>query len=404
MTGTRQIEPLAASDALRIVAAPLGAILFFTALDSYAFKAYGTVRPSYLVLAFVGAAAVAALLAPRRPEVLLRSPLAAWLVFYFALTSVWAFWMNASGAPLQVLYDRYRSIAFLASFTILVGVPQAWRAAAITVAAAVVVASALNVAELAGLVRFEVDVAGLARVAGRSAGLYVNPNESGVAITFGLALTATVVPRRLRLPLLLVGVAGVATTFSRGAMACFVVLCVWLLWKRAVSRIALGLAGALAVALALHFGDAAPALESRDLLNENTVARVQLAKDDSGRGHLARKAWELFQRSPVTGNGIGSTLVWDEPVSSHNQYLSLAADHGVLGLLAFPALALALVLAHRRLIAFVPVLLASGFFSHNMLEHRYALLAIALAATIPPEDAEEAFDDDRALAEAEPGA
>lgn len=390
MTAIQQPEPLAASDAARIAAAPLGVLVFFTALDSYAFRTLASVRPSYLVLAFVAIAGVAILLAPRRPEPLLRSPLAAWLVFYFALTTVWAFWMNGTGLPLQILYDRYRSIAFLTACAILLGVPRAWRAAAVAVIAAVVLASALNLAEFARLVRFDIDVPGLERTAGRSAGLYVNPNESGVAITFGVALAITVVPRRLRVPLLVISGLGVLVTFSRGAMACFVLLCLWLLWKQAVGRLAVGLAAALLVGLFVRFSTAAPSLETVGLLNDNTVARLQMAKDDSGRGRLAGKAWRLFQRAPLTGNGIGSTVAWDEPVSSHNQYLNLAADHGVLGLLAFPALALALVLTGRRLAAFVPVLLLAGFFSHNLLEHRYALLAIALAATCPREDVKDA--------------
>jgi hypothetical protein len=50
------------------------------------------------------------------------------------------------------------------------------------------------------------------------------------------------------------------------------------------------------------------------------------------------------------------------------------------GLALFPALALALVLANAGALPFAVVLMVAGFFSHNLLDDRTSLLAIALAA------------------------
>jgi hypothetical protein len=62
-------------------------------------------------------------------------------------------------------------------------------------------------------------------------------------------------------------------------------------------------------------------------------------------------------------------------------YVTLAADHGVLGLLTYPAFCLALVKVNRGAICLAVLLLIAGFFSHAVLEDRYSLLLVALAAS-----------------------
>jgi O-antigen ligase len=168
---------------------------------------------------------------------------------------------------------------------------------------------------------------------------------------------------------------GIAATFSRGAAACFALAMVVLAARGAFRSWQLVFAGvAIVVAVLLAFQYAS----SHGLLNENTVARVRLAKDDSGRLDLARQAWAAFVRSPWTGEGLGFVRAGAE--QPHNMLLYLAADQGFAGLLLFPALGLALVMRNRAALAFSAGFMLAGVFSHNLLEDRAMLVLVALAA------------------------
>ncbi len=220
-------------DRLAAVLGLLGVALFATCLDNYAYLAWSAPAPINAVEAFALAALVVLALEPRRPLSLWRSPVAAWLGFYFLLTSLWALWMRSS-RPLveQALYDRYRSMGFLASFLILFTVGPR-RLFARAMAGACAFTAAVNVAEMFGLVRF----AGsddLGRIAGRAGGLFINPNGAGQAIVLGLAVVLPRLERRWRAPLLLVGALGVAATFSRGCELSLGILIAWLLWRKEV--------------------------------------------------------------------------------------------------------------------------------------------------------------------------
>ena len=365
--------------ALRAALAVAGVLFFYTGLDNYGYHQAWLPTPLLIVLAFVGAAAALVVARARAPMAFLRSPLLVWILFYFALTTAWAIWMRNSPRVMQSLFDRLRSVGFLVAFAILFDDPRARRLAALAVAGAALFAALLNIAELFGLVEFakQEDI----RVMGRSAGLYINPNASGLAIVLGLAVSMGSIPRLWRIPLLLVCTIGVATTFSRGAEICLLLLIVLLAWRRQV-RIWPLLAVAVVVVgfMVVRSGALVGFLEAEDVLNTENAARLHFTQDDSGRAFLAKKALEMFLDSPLWGKGLAATIdwQWDPENSSHNQFLNLAGDHGVLGLLAFPLLALALVLANRQALPFALTMLAAGIFSHNILDDRANLLLIAL--------------------------
>lgn len=371
-------------DRLAAVLGVLGVALFSTCLDNYAYLAWSAPAPILAVEGFALASLVVIAIEPRRPLSLWRSPVAAWLCFYFVLTSLWSLWMRSSRPVVeQALYDRYRSMGFLASFLILFAAgPRRLFARALALACAFTAAE--NVAEMFGLVRFT-GSEDLGRIAGRAGGLFINPNGAGQAIVLGLAVVLPRLERRWRAPLLLVGALGVAATFSRGCELSLAILVVWLLWRKEVPGWPLALAIVVIGGFLLRGSGALSALlESSGALNDNTWARLHFASDDSGRAELALKAWRLFTEAPLLGNGIGATIDWAEANSSHNQFLNLAADHGVLGLLAFPALGLAIAASGRDAGGFALVLMIAGMFSHNLLEDRSTLLAIAFAATGGP--------------------
>jgi hypothetical protein len=309
----------------------------------------------------------------RAPVPFMRSPLLAWTCAFFLVVTTWAVWTASSPFDLPALRAYYRSLGFLAAFVVIFDDARARRAAALTVAAAVVVASALNLAELFEVVRFagQEDM----RVAGRAGGLYVNANVAGFAIVFGLAIAVRAVSPRWHMPLLVVATAGVFATFSRGAAICLAALLPLLVWRRHIRAGRLSLLVVLvAIGISVDGGDFRRFLDARGILTADTSARLELEQDDSGRAGLARNAWEMFLDAPFAGNGLGATL------ESHNQFLTLAGDHGLVGLLLFPALALALVLANPGALPLALVLLLAGVFSHNLLDDRTILIALALAA------------------------
>ena len=354
-----------------------GVFLFFTNLDSYVFAVNPSVPPPIIwVVTFMGVALFLAILDSRRAVRLLRSPLSYWALFYFLLTTTWAIFIRVIPELTQQLQDRYRSVAFLLTFGLIFDHPRARRVAMFAVAACVAMAALLNVAETLTLVTFP-DVQGY-RTGGRAAGLYFNPNTSGLAIAMGLAVVTERIPKICRVPLLLVSAFGVAATFSRGAMIALALVFLWLVWRKALGTGYVVVAAVGGVCLCLY---AIGYLESHDLLNSNTAARLRLAADDSGRLELALKAWGLFLSAPLLGHGLGSTIVWEGGVRAHNMYVTLAADHGVLGLLTYPAFCLALVKVNRGAICLAVLLLIAGVFSHAVLEDRYSLLLVALAAS-----------------------
>lgn len=369
-------DRVTAVGALQCLLSVVGVVIFFTWLDNYGFIVGSSPPPVRLVLLFTAAAAALALAALHRPIPVGRSPVAIWLGAHFLATTLWG--MTVSSQGMQVLNDRVRSIAFLVAFAIIFNARRAARIAVWAVAAMVLFASAVNVAELLGTVQFSEVVPG--RVIGRAGGFYINPNASGITIVVGLAVAATTLRARWLLPLLLVGAVGVAATFSRGAAACLVVLLAWIFWSRAIPRRVLALSAAVSVIVGSTVGT--ELVQSRRLLNENTASRLYFTADDSGRGQVARKAWRMFGDEPLIGHGLGATTVWDTEVSSHNMYLNLAGDQGVVGLLTFPALLVALAATGPAAIPLALVLAIAGLSSHGMLDDRATLIAIALAASV----------------------
>ena len=367
------LAPWTVATALRCALGVAGVLVFFTGLDNYAAAFWSGPQPLQLVLAFIGGAAGVVLLDLRAPLPLLRSPVLLWIGAFFLITTAWAVFTLSTPFDSPALRTHYRSLGFLGALAVIFDDPRARRIGAVAIAAAVVFASALNVAELFGVVSFagQDDV----RVGGRAAGLYVNPNLAAFAIVFGLAVAIQSMPRALRVPLLVVGATGVAATFSRGAGVCLLGLIPLLVWRGQVGARAAAVGAVLVAAVLIARGESTLlVLDGQGILTADTSARLRLEQDDSGRVGLARGAWQMFLDAPFAGNGVGAT------VQAHNEFLTLAGDHGVVGLLLFPALALALAAGNPAAVPFALVLLLAGFFSHNLLDNRASLLAIAFAA------------------------
>lgn len=373
-TGPLDFAPASAppGSLLRTALAWAGVALFFTGIDNYAFSAWAAPRPVVFIYAFAAAAVALTATSPRTPVGLLRSPFLLWVLGYAMMTFLWAIGSQHVPGAEDALRARIRSIGFLVAFALIFEDPRARRAGHLAVIAAVLLAVALNVAEFLGVAQFSVQEG---RVPGRAGGFYVNANGAAFAIVLGLAATLPRVAERFRLPLLVAGGLGVVATFSRGAELCLGLLVLYFFVRREIPR---GRFLALVVAL-LAATIALPqspirTIDSAGLLTSETEARLRFTQSDSGRASLAQQAWDKFTAAPLTGHGLAATE------SPHNQFLALAGDHGILGLLALPALALALGLWNPAGLPLALGLLAGGIFSHNLLDDRASLLVIALVA------------------------
>jgi O-antigen ligase len=238
------------------------------------------------------------------------------------------------------------------------------------------------------------------KIPGRSSGLFENSNQSGAALMLGMILSYAVVPPRLRIPFIVVTGVGILTTFTRSAMLGWIIVVLFLAARNRIDVPALR--RALVVALVVvgfvfspYWGHLQATLEERGSLNLSVIQRLAffstgLAGDESAsdRKRVAVTAWRMFEARPLAGYGTGASRnIPGFEISTHNVYLANMVDHGIVGLFLLPSLLLATLWgANRRTFEvvgpFVLFMAMWGLFSHNVLEERYILFAVALVASL----------------------
>lgn len=385
--------PIGFLDLVRCGAAVVGVLFFATGFDLYGYEAYSTPNPTYVNLALAAVALALVVVDLRHPLTVVRSPLFLWAVAYAAVTTGWAVTLGSRPGS-TALMEQYKGLFLLLTMALLFDDARARKASAYALAAAVAIMTAANLLDILGIVKFTpglLEIYAIQRVEGRASGFIYNSNEAGRAIVFAAATAFWGIRRSWRLPLLLVAAIGVTVTFSRGSMMAFALFTGWVMWRRAI-----GGWRALAAALVLIIvgawwaaTHAESVLSSVGAWNEDIQGRMRLsqwANDDSGRGALLASAWETFQRAPLAGHPFGEVDLWQP----HNQYVAFAIQHGVVGLLLLPVLAVALLLRDpRRMVAFSALLLIAGFFTHVLLLEHTVLVAVAMVGAWQREDAEE---------------
>lgn len=219
-------------------------------------------------------------------------------------------------------------------------------------------------------------------IPGRAAGLYMDPNCSGMALVFGALLGLSTMRRLwMREMFLLCVLVGVLATFSREAMFSFVVLLISAAAARAVFFPRLVIAGAACLVLFAVL-NLSSAIMDTGLLTADTFSRVTLRWSDSSekdRLHLAEEAFEQFEEAPLLGQGFGTAIYWADD-QSHNAYLGFLADCGILGALVIPGLIFSLRRTDWEFYAFASIFLLWSFFYHDVLTDFYGLIVIAVEA------------------------
>jgi O-antigen ligase len=219
-------------------------------------------------------------------------------------------------------------------------------------------AALLAVGDFFGFLPFEGQLRGLLSNFGRlrASGGFSDPNFLGeymaLAVVFGLgALALARRPMKLLLaPIAILGVVCVAVTFSRGAYLAVLVGLVVLIGtrNRAVALVVVILAGIVALTLYPAF------LDARIGVALSPHEALALLRSENSRTDLAAAAFAIFASSPVFGIGFGvfhfvSPSFAGDSASiatySHNQFLNILAEQGIVGVLLVTGIAVLLIVA-----------------------------------------------------------
>jgi O-antigen ligase len=383
-------------------------LVFFTNMDNYLEVAISA--PPYVIWLMLFMAATMPLLGdlPSRLRYL-SQPVLIWVAAYLAISAASLLLASAPDTAIEEI-----KIRFLAIVSIVVGMlifsqhefVQTWARRAILVVTPInIMANIYGLIDPAFFVTIVESQSVLAT--GRPAGFYVDSNRAGCAIVLGLIFGLGLLPPKYRLPVTLVSFIGIFVTFSRSAPLIFlIVLAIWLIRQEIAAKkllFWLTLFGVgLAMVIAMSGGDLTQ-LEQSGHLNQNTLERLtqfqnplavkDLDESAIGRVKIVELSWEKISASPLVGwgTGYGLTLANMYPeygnIKSHNMYIALMLEHGLLGVMIFPALLFAAIdkaSGRNQTIsfAFSALVLIWGFFSHNVLEHREFLLTFSLMAAM----------------------
>jgi hypothetical protein len=325
-----------------------------------------------------------------------KLPILGWCFTYIWISIIWFFPSSQSEVAWQVLKYHFQAVIVLFLMLIVFSSRSAvvWAGKALTVA--VLFGCVLNMYEVFNPLAFSDN-------AGRSAGLYANPNLAAEALVLGMILSLATIPHRYRFAFMLIAGVGILTTFSRAGIV---------VWCLAVAGTVLGgmvrfknfivsisIAALVMVLIVVpQWDQARQFLKSTGVLNVNVEGRVNWfmnpsASSDSSsleRAYIAQLAWQKFSEHPIFGSGTGASREgWDGVANNgtHNMYLALMVDHGLLGLLVLPLLLLSVMWAARgeskyigRIFGLSVVLLA--FASHKILDMPQTFTLFALMAAM----------------------
>jgi hypothetical protein len=280
----------------------------------------------------------------------------------------------------RVFFLQVNALAFLVACLVVFDDPRVLRFGCRAIALATLFGVILNVYEVLHPGTF-------GNTPGRAAGLYINSNTSGMALALGCLIGITAVPRIWREAFVLAAIVGVVATFSREAMLAIVIVTVAAYVGRALAPrrvvFACVVGGVLFTALGVR-----EILNSGKILTADNLPRLTFTSSDTSahdRLRLAQKALEQFEEAPLLGQGFGTTSYWTETTQSHNLYLSLMADFGLLGAFIIPALVWSVARGRSTWdsYAFAALFMIWCAFDHQVLGYSFALLGVAMQADQP---------------------
>ena len=156
-------------------------------------------------------------------------------------------------------------------------------------------------------------------IPGRAAGLYVEPNTSGIALVFGCLIGLSAIRRRWwQEAFVLVSFIGVLVTFSRESILAFgcVVLGGSLAGRLSLRRLAV--AGGVGVALFVAFNIGNSLLGEKIASSEHWSRLTSQFCQTTARETalmIAKKTLGAFEEAPLLGQGFGTTSYWADDSS-----------------------------------------------------------------------------------------
>lgn len=332
------------------------------------------------------------------PRSFVKNPIFIWIISYLIILVI-RYVTTANSIEVDAIFQvRIIGIMVLAVFLFSFSQGsyiQLWARRVILIS--ILFAVAFNIWEVFHPSSF-VPISFFAATPGRSAGLYINPNQAGAALVLGMILTITLIPQRLRLLFIFYILSGVILTFSR-SMSLGWLIAVVVMWQQKVIKLSNFILLATIFLLAtysflpdilyyikIHYGIfAEEGIYRRMSWFAHPMFDIDMSEIE--RKYVANLSWQMFLDKPLLGNGIGSTSIWTERVSTHNMYLLAMADHGIIGVFIYPLFVLSSVWRAQGEIRKIVMPMAIfalfwGFFSHNIFEEYYALISFSLIAAM----------------------
>lgn len=374
-------------------------LIFFTKLDIW-LEQQGFLIPLYWLLAFIAASVPLWFLLADKVQHLL-APVVAWCGLYMAFNCL-SIVVFAKIPETQLFEDRIRSLIFLLFalfiFSEHVLVQNCVKVAMLFVTFMNVfnhIYEILNPFAFGGLVSL-----------GRPAGFYMDANEAGCALILGMIFSIDLLKPKYRLFYAAVVGIGVLLSFSRGAMACWLITVLILAFLRVIPRYQLiylfaALFGFYLILLTqidtliyLRNFDGSP------LLNQDVLARLDWIVNPTSEGQdlsrvdLAEEAWQKFYDSPLFGKGLGSSasdtyVAYSDGTGTkpHNMYITTMVEHGILGFVLLPSLVYATICkargkTMRTAIPFAVFFIFWGIFSHTVFSSFFILLSFAFMSNL----------------------
>jgi hypothetical protein len=336
--------------------------------------------PYLLEFATYGVCAIIVLLDRSNVARLVQKPIFKWTFAVLALFT-WGMLVRTFYAPagiqsyefLRTFGLQMHAIGFMLACIIIFDHPRVLALVKSGVALATLLGVALNLYEVFHPGTFS-------QAPGRSAGLYLDANCSGMALVLGSVVALTAIPSRWRELFLLLTGAGVIATFSREAMLAFAVVVAGAAIGRAVPLHRFVVVGGVACVLfsALELGNSLRETQSWSAAN---LERLSFTLDASAedRLRLGLKMLEEFEAAPLFGHGFGTDEYWVD-IESHDFFLNMLANYGILGIFVVPALVLSVRRKSWDSNVFGLVFLLWSFVLHMVLLLPFSLIVIAIEA------------------------
>jgi len=313
---------------------------------------------------------------------LTSKPIFAWTLAVIGLFT-WGMLVRTLAPPVGI--DDYtfvrtyglqiNALAFILACTMIFDDDRTLRLATRFIALATLLAITLNLYETIRPGSF------LSDVSGRSVGLYVNPNDAGMAVVLGCLLGIAGVPKAWREIYVAGAAAAVLSTLSRESIFGMVVVLIGVTIRRAISFQRLLLVAGVVGTVLLAINVAQALRENKDLTLASSRLSLKLSDSSSSeRLRLAAGMVASFEEAPFLGHGFGTSNYWTESNESHNLYLSFLADYGILGVTVIPCLVLSIARRTWHFYTFAATFFVWCFFTHYIFNDDFGLIALAVEA------------------------